>query len=156
MSHTLLPLLEQEEIAEGFTVTANYESPSRRAYESVWSLNPLLFKGRLYIRRLGLHEIAEALRDLSSEFQKVTGSGFKEIKVSTKTERQQEAERLRKEIEEEDQEENSNKKVSNLTATWRLSARREQKTRFEHSWRGLLVRFEDCPQCQAIMGEEAA
>lgn len=103
MTHLLIPILDQRGDTEGFAITAHYQSASGEAYDSPWTLNPLLFRERQYIRRHTMHDLAEAVKDLSKDLHKVAGLGFGELRVSTKTERRREAARLEAELDAEHQ-----------------------------------------------------
>lgn len=97
----VLPRGEDYEIVP--VISAHYESATGRVYESTWKFNPLLFKGRGYIRRYGMHDLAKAVKAMSDDFHKVAGPGFGELRVSTKTERRREAERFEAIMEAEEQ-----------------------------------------------------
>ena len=99
MTHQLLPFLEQRGLHDGFDVTVYYESAAGKSYESTWKFDSLRFKGRGYIRRYGMHELADAVRSISKDFHGVAGPGNRALRVSTNTERREKAERLQAAIE---------------------------------------------------------
>lgn len=97
MGHSLIPFLEQKGIDKGIRVTAHYKAYTGESYDTNWVINPLILKGLPSIRRYSTSDMAKALKQLSDDFHRALRRG--ELRVITKTERQQEDAEFRASIE---------------------------------------------------------
>lgn len=93
----LLPLLQEKGLEHGIAITSKYKSLTGDPYETTWKINPLLLSGTPQVRRRGVDDLAKAVQRISKNFDRVTS--LRGLRVITKTEWQQENERLRQEIE---------------------------------------------------------
>ena len=94
----LLPLLRDRGYEEGISITSRYEDLAGDfAYETKWTINPLRLSGAPHVRRRGMNDLAESVEKIARNFDRVTG--FRELRVVTKTEQRQENERLRAQME---------------------------------------------------------
>lgn len=97
MGHTLLPLLEEKGLHEGITATTRYRAYTGEPYETNWVINPLIYKGLPSIRRYSVSDMAKAVKRISDDLHRAMRFG--ELRVATKTERREENQRLRAQIE---------------------------------------------------------
>lgn len=94
---SLLPLLQEEGLEDGITITSKYKSLAGDPYETTWKINPLLLSGAPQVARRSIDDLAKAVQRISKNFDRVTS--LQGLRVITKTEWRQENERLRAERE---------------------------------------------------------
>lgn len=94
---SLLPLLREEGLEDGITITSKYKSLAGDPYETTWTINPLLLSGAPQVARRGMDDLTKALQRISKNLDKVTS--LRGLRMITRAEWRQENERWKKEIE---------------------------------------------------------
>lgn len=102
MGHSLIPFLEERGLEKGIKVTSHYKSYTGESYDTSWVINPLILKGLPSIRRYSTSDMAKALKRLSDDFHRALRFG--ELRVATKSERQQADPQFRASVEAEQNE----------------------------------------------------
>lgn len=62
---TLEPFLEKRGLEKGITVLTRYKGLAGQAYETVWNLNPLIYKNRRYVHHRGIEDLVNAIEKLA-------------------------------------------------------------------------------------------
>lgn len=88
----LFPLLQENGLQNGITITSRYKSTADKPYETRWTINPLRVSGTPQVKRRGEHEIAKAVESISKDIHRVVS--LRGLKVITKTEQREEDRRI--------------------------------------------------------------
>ena len=74
--------LRDKGLTEGITITSRYEDRNGEAYETEWTINPLLLEGSGYSEYKGYEDEVQALEDQARALEKIA-EDIEEVKTAT-------------------------------------------------------------------------
>jgi hypothetical protein len=76
------PISRAKGLTQGITITSKYEDRNGEAYETEWTINPLLLEGSGYSEYKGYEDEAQALEDQARAMEKISEE-IQEVKAAT-------------------------------------------------------------------------
>ena len=64
---SLLPLLKEQGLEGGISVTTKYKDLAGESYETTWNLKPTIFEDDRYIQNKGIQDVARSLEEISGD-----------------------------------------------------------------------------------------
>ncbi len=89
---SLRPVLEERELEDGFTITSRYKSLDGDAYETEWTVNPLLMESYHFPEQGvvdAVKDLVEEVEGLTKTLDRAVDSSQGELRVSTDAERRE-------------------------------------------------------------------
>ncbi len=62
---TLVPFLEKKGLENGISVTTSYKDLAGHTYETMWNLNPLIYKNRRFVHHRDIEDLVNAVEKLT-------------------------------------------------------------------------------------------